>query len=396
MNGKLSIVGILHTAWIVLRKELIDALRDRRTLTMVLVSSVLMGPLMLLVLSSIFSASEAKSDRHELYVQGQEYGPTFCNYLKRQGITAKKPPADYEAQLHSGALRDAVVVISEHFEDELSRGEQPDIEVVFDSGSREAASGAGAHQLFDGFIHERAALALALRGVSSDLLKPIEVSERDLANSQARGAQLTSIVSLFVLMAVVIGALNAALDTTAGERERGSLEPLLMTPGKRWALVLGKWGAVTSLGVLVAGLSCLSFLPAQELLHSESLQAMFQFGGKEVMRFLLVLTPFAAAISAVMMAIALYGKTVKEAQAQCSLVMMLVNLAPLVMIMNPGAEADWLFAVPGLAQSLQLNHILKGETLNALQFGLPLAVCLALTVAGVWHVSSRLKSVAVK
>ena len=397
MNRKQSKpVSVFRTVWIVLRKEMIDALRDRRTLMMVLVSSVLMGPLMLFVLSTIFSASEAKVDRRELYVQGQEYGPTFCNYLNRQGIAAKKPPADYEAQLRSGSLRDAVVVIGEHFEEELAHGEQPNIEVVFDSSNREASSGAGAHRLFDGFMRERTTLALAMRGVSPELTRAIDVSERDLANNQARAAQFTGIVPLFVLMAVVVGALNAALDSTAGERERGSLEPLLMTPGKRWALVLGKWGAVTSLGVLVAGLSCLSFLPAQVLLHSESLQTMFRFGGNEVLRFMLVLTPFAAAISAVMMAIALYGKTVKEAQAQCSLVLMAINMAPLVMIMSPGAESDWFFAVPGLAQSLQLNHVLRGESLSLMQLCVPLLVCAVLSVLGVWQISRRLGEVAVK
>ena len=82
----------------------------------------------------------------------------------------------------------------------------------------------------------------------------------------------------FVMMAVLYGALNAALDTTAGERERGSLEPLLMNPAARWALVLGKWGAVASVGMLIALLSCFSFLPAQWLLRSDTLAAMFQFG----------------------------------------------------------------------------------------------------------------------
>ena len=90
-----------------------------------------------------------------------------------------------------------------------------------------------------------------------------------------------TLVPFFVLMAVLYGALNAALDTTAGERERGSLEPLLMNPASRVALVLGKWGAVASVAMLIALLSCASFLPGQWLLRSETLAAMFRFGMRE-------------------------------------------------------------------------------------------------------------------
>jgi hypothetical protein len=86
-------------------------------------------------------------------------------------------------------------------------------------------------------------------------------------------------VPFFVLMAVLYGALNAALDTTAGERERGSLEPLLMNPLARHALVLGKWGGGGGGGMLIAVLACLSFLPGQWLLRSESLAALFRSAG---------------------------------------------------------------------------------------------------------------------
>jgi sodium transport system permease protein len=138
----------------------------------------------------------------------------------------------------------------------------------------------------------------------------------------------------FVMMAVLYGALNAALDTTAGERERGSLEPLLMNPADRFALVLGKWGAVASLGMLIAVLSCFSFLPAQWLLRSDTLQAMFQFGLHEALLFLAVLLPLAAALSALLMAVAIRSRTFKEAQASSAVVVLAVSLLPLVTVLN--------------------------------------------------------------
>src|SRR6185369_7312125 len=150
-------------------------------------------------------------------------------------------------------------------------------------------------RLLDGFNQEQGTLRLAVRGVAPAAVQSVQVDERDLANPASRAAQLTAMLPFFVLMAVVYGSLNAALDTTAGERERGSLEPLLATPAARRSLVVGKWGAVFCVGLLIATLSCLSFVPGQLLLRSESLAALFRFGWGEAARFVGLLAPLAAA-----------------------------------------------------------------------------------------------------
>ena len=134
----------------------------------------------------------------------------------------------------------------------------------------------------------------------------------------------------FVMMAVLYGALNAALDTTAGERERGSLEPLLMNPAERWTLVVGKWAAVSGISMLIAVLSSLSFMPAQWLLRSDTLAALFRYGPLEALFFVVVLVPFAAALSALLMAVAIRCRTFKEAQASAAVVVLVVSLLPLV------------------------------------------------------------------
>ena len=200
----------------------------------------------------------------------------------------------------------------------------------------------------------------------------------------------------FVLMAVLYGALNAALDTTAGERERGSLEPLLMNPASRLSLVLGKWGAVAAVGMLIAVLSCFSFLPAQSLLRSETLAAMFQFGIREAALFLALLAPLAAALSAVLMAIAIRCKTVKEAQANNTVVILGVSLLPLLTVFNQSGEAPWHLAVPALGQVALMHRVLKGEAVGALDIAIPLAVCVVLTAAGLMFVARQLRSAAIR
>ena len=387
----------LLAALTVYRKEIVDALRDRRTLLTVLISSVLMGPAVLFAISALVASLESRAEQREVYVVGIENAPSLKNFLERQTAVIKAAPPDYEAQLRKTLFTDPVVVIPKDFEAALRRGDAPVVEVVVDSANQRSSAGAGrVERLLQGFARERAALTLALRGVSLDLLEPVRVEDRDLASTQTRATQITGMLPYFVMMAVLYGALNAALDTTAGERERGSLEPLLMNPLERWALVLGKWAAVASVGMLIAVLSSLSFLPGQWLLRSDNLAAMFQYGLREASLFLVVLLPFAAAVSAVLMAVAIRCKSFKEAQASATVVMLGASLLPLVNVFSLGQESAWHVWVPALAQNVLMTHVLKGEALNAVQIAPPLLVCVVLTIAGVWFVARTLRSAAVR
>jgi sodium transport system permease protein len=266
----------LATVLTVFRKELRDALRDRRTLVTVVIASVFMGPLVLLAISGLVASLETRAEQREVFVAGLAHAPTLRNFFERQTYTVKEAPADFEAQLRTSKFSDPVVVVPDDFEAALVRGDVPVVEIVSDSANqRSEASSSRIERLLAGFSRERAVLSLALRRVSVGLLEPMQVEARDLASTQTRATRVTGMLPFFVMMAVLYGALNAALDTTAGERERGSLEPLLMNPAERWALVAGKWGAVACVSMLIAVLSCFSFLPGQWVLRSDTLAAMF-------------------------------------------------------------------------------------------------------------------------
>ena len=381
----------------VFRKEIIDSLRDKRTMLGVLLSGVVMGPLILIALSGFIASMEEHAERREIYVSGLSHGPSLQNFLERQTWVAREAPTDFEALLRASKLGDPVVLLPSDFESAIERGEAPVVEVVSDSANRQSSSALPrVLQLLNGFNRERSGLTLATRGVSGAVLESMQVQERDLASTQTRAAQLTGMLPFFVMMAVLYGALNAAMDTTAGERERGSLEPLVMNPAHALALVLGKWGAVASVGMLVALLNCLSFLPAQWLLRSDVLQAMFQFGTREVLLFLLLLLPFAAALSALLMAISIVCKSVKEAQASATVLVLGISLLPLMTLLNQSGEAPWHLWVPALAQNTLMTRVIKGEDLTLLQFAVPFLVCVVLTVAGLWFVAHHLRRTAVK
>ncbi|WP_298834851.1 ABC transporter permease [uncultured Piscinibacter sp.] len=384
-------------AWTVFAKEWVDALRDRRTLMVVLLSSVLMGPLVLVALSALVASFESRAERREVVLAGAEHAPTLVNYIARQGFAVKHAPADYETQLRRAEFGDPVLVLPQDFEVALQRAEVPLLVLVSDSANKRAEAGAGRLQgLVAGFNRERATLALALRGVSGELLEPVRLDERDLASPQTRGTQITGMLPFFVLMAVLYGALNAALDSTAGERERGSLEPLLMNPASPLAVVLGKWAAVSAVALLIAVLSCFSFIPAQWLLRSDTLAALFQFGWVEAAWFVTIIAPFAAALSALLMAVAIRCKSVKEAQASSAVVVLGVSLMPLVGLLNPGGEEPWHFWVPALAQNTLMTRVLKGDALGAEPLLASLAVCALLALLGVGFVARVLRRAAVR
>lgn len=387
----------LATVMMVFRKELRDALRDRRTLVTVVVASVFMGPLVLLAISGLVASLETRAEQREVYVSGLAHAPTLRNFLERQTYTVKEAPADFEARLRTSKFSDPVVVVPDDFEAALLRGESPVVEIVSDSANQRSESSSGRiERLLAGFGRERAVLSLALHGVSPRLLEPIEVDVRDLASTQTRATRVTGILPFFVMMAVLYGALNAALDTTAGERERGSLEPLLMNPAERWALVAGKWGAVACISMLIAVLSCFSFLPGQWVLRSDTLAAMFQYGPREAVLFVAVLLPLAAALSAVLMAVAIRCKSFKEAQASSSIVVLAASLLPLVSVFDLGGESPWHLWVPALAQNALMTRVLKGEGLGPVEVLIPLGVCAALTAIGVWYVARQLHHAAVR
>ncbi|MBL8341963.1 MAG: ABC transporter permease [Rubrivivax sp.] len=387
----------MNGTWVVYLKELVDALRDRRTLATVLLSSVAVGPLVLFLVSTLVSGIEKRAEARNVVVLGIEHAPTLANFLARQTYAVQRAPADYEEQLRNSRLGDPVVVVPADFERRLAGGEAPLVEVVSSAANQRASTGVGAVlRLLRGFNHEQAVLRVATRGVAPGLLEALRVEERDLASAATRAAQLATMVPFFVLMAMLYGALNAALDTTAGERERGSLEPLLMTPVSRAALVMGKWGAVASVAMLIAVLSCLSFLPGQWLLRSEALAAMFRFGLREAAWFVALLLPLAGALSALLMAIAVRCKTFKEAQANATVLLLVVSLLPLVTIFNQEGEAAWHLWVPALAQSTLMARVLRAEALPAPDLLWPVGVCAAVAAMALVYVAKTLRRAAVK
>ena len=387
----------LRDSLIVFRKEMVDAFRDRKTLMMILLTAVLIGPLMLIALSVIVGQQEEKSERREVWVSGLERAPELHNYLLRQGMKVNAAPADYEAQLRDFRLGESVILIPEDYKEKQSRGESPELRVVFDSANRQSTVLVGRNVgLLSGYNREQGALEMAMRGVAPAVLEPFRIQERNLASAQSRSSQMTAMVPWMVMMAVLFGGLTVALDTTAGERERASLEPLLTNPITPFSLVLGKWMAASVVAMAIAAISVSSFFPAKLLIQSEALQAMFRFGPGEAILFLIMLLPLAAAVSAVLMLAAIYGRTYKEAQSRSTVALLAFQMAPMIAIMDFSGEKPWHLLVPSLAQQTVMLRVLRGDELHLQHLMVPTAVSVVVTVVCLVILARRLKNLAIR
>jgi len=368
----------MNAALAVFLKELTDALRDRRALAIALAMALLSGPVVFALVSNLVSGIEEQVARREVVMVAPERAPTLLNFLQRAGATVVAAPADWSEQIRSGRLQNAVVVPPEDFEDRLARGDALEVEVSYDESHDRAQPLVGATlRMLQAFNRELGMQRLLARGVSPRVLAALEVQERNLAAAQARGARLLFIVPWAALIISIVGALAVAIDVSAGERERGSLEPLLMNPVPAWAIVLGKWAVVMLYSVAIVLLTMAGFLVSIRLITSETLAALMQLGARELLLFCAVLLPFAALMAAVNMLAATFGRTHKEAQTYVSYIAMAAQFSAVVPIFLTVRDSVWQLLVPSVAQLTVLMKALRGEPLSALELLLPAAVCVA-------------------
>ncbi len=365
----------------VLKKEVIDGVRDRRVWLLVLVTALVSGPVTLLLLSKFMGDLKAKAEAREVLVQNAAAAPALVNFLSRQGRHVTAPPEDVRARIEAGRFDDAVLIIPDGFEADVRRGRVADLFVLHDANRAQSVTGALAlEHLVNGWGQEVGLQRLLVRGVDPALVRPVRTTVVSPGASRGGAARLLFLVPLVALVSAVIGALAIAIDVTAGERERGSLEPLLMNPVSAVAVVVGKWLAVclASLVTLIGTVG--SFALAAQVVRDEGLSAAFQFGFSEAAFTLAMLGPFCLLVSSALMLAALFAKGHKEAQATTSYLVSLVSLAPSLSMFLSLQDASWQLLVPALGQNMVLARMFRGSPVSAVDLLVPGAVCLALTV----------------
>ena len=364
-------------------KEIIDTARDRRTILVTLLTAIAAGPVFLAIIFNM-TANQADTARElKLPVSGREYAPALIAFLEREQVVIQTAPADYEAKIRAGDL-DVALWIDPAFESDVASGKPGIVRLIYDR-SRDRARWAinSAESLLGAYSRLWGTQRLLLRGIAPEVARPLKVEDVDLATPQQSGSLILFLVAFYGLFASMMGGMAPALDATAGERERGSLEPLLATPLTPMQLALGKWAAIAVFDVAVVLLTLLGFYLTLNFAPLPAIGVPFLFGATELARFLWILAPLIALLSALLLYVGMRGRSLKEAQANVGVLLFLFTMLPFVQLMAQKREPPWLLWTPISAQYTLLSRALRGDAISPidwLQSALPPALLTVLAL----------------
>jgi len=364
----------------VVRKELLDTFRDRRTMLITLLPALVAGPLVLMLMFTVIANQLDKTRELKLPTVGRDRAPALIAFLERQQVALSAAPDDYEARIRGGEV-DVVLVIDQQFEADVAQGKAGTVRLVYDrSRDRAQASIREAESLLRAYNQQWGSQRLLLRGIAPTVGNPLKVESIDLATPQQSGAFALFFLAYYGLFAAVMGGMAVALDITAGERERQSLEPLLMTPARPAEIVTGKWLAVAIFDAAIVVITLTGYYLTLRFAPLPAVGIPFLFSARELAWFLVVLVPVIALLPAVMLFMGARGRTFKEAQSSVSLVIFVVSIIPVVQLVQQKKDPDWIAWVPISGQFSLMGQVLRGETIPILQLATSFAVPAALTV----------------
>ena len=368
----------MRTFLTVFFKELLDNVRDRRTLASALLMGPIFGPVMFafVINMSIDRALDDAESVMELPVIGQEHAPNLMRFLESRNIDIVAGPEDASgaAEAVKTGLHDVVLVVPEKFGEQLADTIPARVELYSDEansqGEKEARRARSALRAYN---RQLVSIRLSARGINPLLLRPINVDEVDVSTPSGRSAMLLGMMSYFFIFALLMGGMYLAIDTTAGERERGSLEPRLSLPVTRGQLILGKIMATCVFMAASLMLSLLSFYVVLEFMPLEQLGMTPNFGLPVVVAAFFLLLPFILLGASLMTLVASFTKSYKEAQTWLSVVLIAPTLPILIVsILTLRPQLEFMF-VPSLSQHLILVDMVKNEPLNGLHVAI--SVC---------------------
>ncbi len=378
--------GATHPALVVFRKECRESLRDRRVLLNALVLGPLFTPLLFLVLMHLIVGRELEKAEKPLPVSivGAEYAPNLVAALRQQGLEQRPPVADPEAAVREQSV-DLVLRIGPDFAEQWRSGRPAQVELIYDS-SRQELRGATERleAMVDAYGRRVGALRLLARGIAPALANPVILAPRDQATPQSRGAMVLGMLPYFLILTALLGGMWLAIDSTAGERERQSLEPLLINPVRRRDLLLGKHlaTALFSMASLVLGL--VAFMLVGHLLPADETGMGEAIGVRFIAITLPVMVPLVLLIAVAQLWVASYARSFREAQTYLGLAQ-LVPLVPSILLMAvPLRPQLWMAAIPLFGQQVTILRLLRGEAVNPLAIALGAAVTLAATLGVFW------------
>jgi sodium transport system permease protein len=377
----------MRAIWRVFLKEVRENLRDRRTVVSALIFGPLFGPILIAsALSLSFRGAGAQGERPlHLIVSHAERAPQLLAYLRQYNVRIRSVAEDEaaarrEVTAHHG---EEVLLVPADFGSRLEAGRPAPLLLFADESETQSAGRVeriGA--IIDQYGTTIARLRLVARGLDPLLTVPIVLHPIDISTPAARSALALGIVSYLVLLTMLMGGMYLAIDATAGERERGSLEPLLTVPVRREYLIYGKILAACAYMTLSLSLSVTAFAVALRFVGLERVGMSADFGPRVAVGIVLACLPLVPLGAALMTLVAAFTRSYREAQTYVGLVLLIPTL-PLVFAAILGLQPRAaLMAVPSLGQHFIILSLIRMQPLPAAYVAL--SVCSTLLVAALF------------
>ena len=364
----------------VFKKEVRENLRDRKAVF----NSILLGPILfpLLFIGLAWFGTTKQIERAEqvleIPVVGAEHAPNLLVFLEQQGVVIEPAPEDPEGMVRRQEVP-VVVRIPAAFGEQWKSGEPAIIEVIADPSRRESETPMRRiRSLLQAYGGQIGAMRLQLRGVSPNVATAIMVKDVDLSTPKSRGLLLMIFLPYMLMITAFTGGMHLAMDSTAGEKERKSLEPLLINPVPRWQIMTGKMLATVVFAFTSLALTLISFRFALPYMPTGSLGIDLMLDLRTITGILMVVGPVAVLAAAMLTMLATFAKSFREAQSYMGLVILIPMIPSILFMANPVKPETWMMNIPMFSQNLLIGEFVRGETVPMLWLALSIGSTLAI------------------
>ncbi|MDD3719495.1 MAG: ABC transporter permease [Actinomycetota bacterium] len=357
--------GRMRRSLVILRKELKDTVRDRRTLVTMVLVPVLLMPLILIgtVKLQEWSMRSHAEDVVELAVTGAEYAPGLMDKLASDGkIEVAGASGDAVAMLKDGEI-DGHLIIPSDFEERIVAGEGSAVTMQANSTKDNSAAAVDKVALIvDDYSEDVVAERLRDLELDTGVLNGVVLVPEDTATEKEKGGTfLAYLLPMFLVIFALVGGMYTAMDISAGEKERKTLEALLMTPASRTEIVTGKFLAVATIAVITIVLSVGAIFVTAPMMASSLGAVDVSLDAATALIMLPIAVLLAAMFAALLLAVSIFARSYKEAQNYVTPLYLLAVLPVIVANVVPSGGSDALFVIPGFSAVVLFRELLMDE-----------------------------------
>lgn len=370
----------MHPIFIILKKELTDGRRDRRAIMSALLFPIL-GPGIVYFILTAMVHLQTEARETVIPIEGAGNAPALVQWLREQNVSIRDFTGNAYKAVKSKQQK-LILIIPKNYQARYASVRPATVELIHDGSRTDTrATVERLEELIRRFNAQTAGLRLIVRGVSPTVMQVVEIQDVDVASKQQRAASALNFIPMYIILAAFVSGMGIAIDGSAGERERKTLEPLLINPVKRIQIVVGKWLAASTFsvtGMVLTALLCINIMLHANL---DEVGLRLQVSPGQMTAMILATLPLASLATSLQLLLGTFAKSFKDAQSYMGLLMILPALPAMFTLIYPVTTHIWMFALPMFGQQLLLVDLLGGKAIPAMAYVYSATTCLVAAFA---------------